>query len=274
LIIAGAVEMPGAAILASIAALRAGAGKVRVATAEASALAVGAAIPELFVLAIADGQRRDGSLRRIVDSAKKTDALLIGPGMRDVKAIRFLLPKLLRLDNLRALIIDATALPVAAKFLPARGRVRGKTIITPHVSEMAALCNVSPAKGDPLKHARRMAKRFACIVVLKGAETIICSPDGAAYLNRRGNVGLATAGSGDVLAGLMAGLCARGAEPLQAAVLAVSIHARAGEKLAQEIGPLGYLARDITRQIPNLLRLVAKRPPTREETRGAIARRR
>jgi hydroxyethylthiazole kinase-like uncharacterized protein yjeF len=275
LIIAGAVEMPGAAILASTAALRAGAGKVRVATAEAAALAVGAAVPELFVLGLANGRRRKGSLRDVVDSAEKTDALLIGPGMRDMKAIRVLLAKLLRLDNLRALIIDAAALSVAARFLSPRGRLAGKTIITPHAAEMAVLCDVSTnqIERDPLLHARRMALRFGCIVVLKGAETVICSPDGAAYLNTRGNVGLATAGSGDVLAGLMIGLCARGAAPLQAAVLAVSIHARAGEELAQDFGPFGYLAREIAHQIPKLLPVISKRPPSMR-AKGASARKR
>jgi hydroxyethylthiazole kinase-like uncharacterized protein yjeF len=260
LIIAGAVEMPGAAILASTAALRAGAGKLRVATAEAAALAVGAAVPELFVLGISEGRNRNQSLRDILNSAKKTDSVLIGPGMRDENAIRALLPKLLRLDTLRALVIDATALPVAAQFLSAHGSLAGKTIITPHAAEMATLCHASPDKveRDPLSHARRMAKRFGCVVVLKGAETVICSPEGDSYLNKRGNNGLATAGSGDVLAGVMIGLCARGADPLQAAVLAVSIHARAGEQLAKEIGPLGYLARELADRIPKVLPAVSK----------------
>jgi NAD(P)H-hydrate repair Nnr-like enzyme with NAD(P)H-hydrate dehydratase domain len=125
---------------------------------------------------------------------------------------------------------------------------------------MAAVCNASPdeVERDPLLHAKRMAARSGCIVVLKGAETVICSPEGAAYLNKRGNTGLATAGSGDVLAGVIIGLCARGAEPLQAAVLAVSIHARAGERLAKESGPIGYLARELADQIPKLLPLISK----------------
>jgi hydroxyethylthiazole kinase-like uncharacterized protein yjeF len=275
LIIAGAVEMPGAAILASTAALRAGAGKVRVATAEIVALAVGAAVPELFVLGIAEGRRRKESLRGIVDSAKKTNAVLVGPGMRDIKAIRALLPKLLRLENLRALIIDATALPVAAEFLSADRRLAGKTIITPHAGEMALLCNVSTnqVERDPPLHAQRMARRFGCIVVLKGAETVICSPEGQAYLNTRGNIGLATAGSGDVLAGLMIGLCARGAVPVQAAVLAVSLHARAGEELAEEFGPVGFLAREIAHQIPKLLPLISKPAGSIRATGGSARKR-
>ncbi|MFN2508893.1 MAG: NAD(P)H-hydrate dehydratase [Chthoniobacterales bacterium] len=236
LIIAGAVEMPGAAILASTAALRAGAGKTRVAIAEAAALGVATAVPELFVLGIADGARRKESLRAVIDSARAATAVLIGPGMRDTDAIRMLFPQLLAMERLRALIIDASALPVADEFLPAAGKLR--TILTPHASEMAFIAQRSHKKRgrDPLAIARDAANHLGAIVVLKGAETLICSPGGEAYLNRRGNVGLGTAGSGDVLAGFMTGLCARGVEPLQAAVWAVASHARAGELLARQRG--------------------------------------
>ena len=255
LIIAGAVEMPGAAILASTAALRAGAGKVRVATAEAAAMSVATAVPELFVIGIAEGtQQRKKSLRAVVESAEKTDVVLIGPGMRDIDAIRRLLPELVKITSLRALILDASALPLANEFLPAEGELRGRTIITPHRGEMAAIADVSPDEvaSDPLRFARETAQRLGSVVALKGAETIICSDDGPAFLNKRGNVGLATAGSGDVLAGIIAGLCARGADPLQAAALAVAVHARAGERLVERVGPIGYLARELLGEIPRL----------------------
>lgn len=257
LIVAGAAEMPGAAILAGTAVLRAGAGKARVATAEAAAVAVGAAVPELFVLSFAEGKRRASSLNAILDTARKADAVLIGPGLRDEDAIRRLLPELLRIENLRALIIDATALALAAKFLTRRNSLVGKTIITPHAAEMASLCElpVEEVERDAQRVALEAAERFGSVVVLKGAETFISAEKGPIYVNKRGNVGLATAGSGDVLAGILAGLCARGAEPLQAAVLAVSIHARAGEQLAEEVGPLGYLARELADQIPKVLPL-------------------
>jgi hydroxyethylthiazole kinase-like uncharacterized protein yjeF len=260
LIIAGAIEMPGAAILASTAALRAGCGKVRVAIAEAAAIAVGIAVPELFVLPIAaTGRRRRDSLDRVIDSAAKADAVLIGPGMRDLAAIRALLPRLLRLDGLRALVIDATAIPILPGLRLPRApaeRVAGRIVLTPHASEMARLCQVSEEKieSEPVAHAREIAKRFGSIVVLKGAETFVCGAEGPAYVNKRGNVGLATAGSGDVLAGIITGLCARGTDRLQAAAWAVGLHARAGEKLARRRGRLGYLAREIADEIPALLR--------------------
>jgi hydroxyethylthiazole kinase-like uncharacterized protein yjeF len=241
LVIAGAAEMPGAAILASTAGLRAGAGKVRVATAHAAAFPVATAVPELFVQSIAEGAERERSLRAVLESARNTNAVLIGSGMRDAEAIRFLIPELLRIDSLGALVVDATAIPIAVEFLHRHRKSRGHTILTPHQGEMGKLGSAAEA-----------AARFASVVVAKSAETLICAEDGRTYLNKRGNVGLATAGSGDVLAGIMAALCARGAEPLQAAVWAVSIHARAGERLAKRIGPMGYLARDLLDEIPRL----------------------
>ena len=256
LVIGGAMEMPGGAILASTAALRAGAGVVQVATAEAVALAVATAVPELFVVGMAEGgKRRKESLRAVIDLAKLADVVLIGPGLRDEEAIRFLLPELLGLDNLRALIIDAKAIPIAAEFLPAGGKLRGKTILTPHAGETASISKASKdeVERDPSRVGHETAQRLGSIIVLKGSETLICAPEASAYLNTAGNVGLATAGSGDVLAGILAGLCARGGEPLQAAVFGVSVHARAGEKLARRVGPIGYLAREILSEIPKLI---------------------
>jgi hydroxyethylthiazole kinase-like uncharacterized protein yjeF len=254
LIVAGAVEMPGAAILASTAALRAGAGKVRVAIAEAAALAVAAAVPELFVLGLRDDESRDADLQAVIDSARNTNAVLIGPGMRDVAAIESLLPRLLEMENLRALVIDATALPIAAKLLGKHSSCT-PVVLTPHAAELAMMMNASVDQivADPFRSARVAAEKLGCVVASKGAETFICAPDGTAFRNDRGNVGLATAGSGDVLAGIVAGLCARGTEPLQAAAWAVALHARAGERLAKRVGPVGYLAREIPGELPQLL---------------------
>ncbi|MFL6590462.1 MAG: NAD(P)H-hydrate dehydratase [Chthoniobacterales bacterium] len=256
LIIAGAVEMPGAAILASTAALRAGCGKVRLAIAEAAAIAVGCAVPELFVLPIATGKGRNAALRNIIDSAHKADAVLMGPGMRDIPAIRFLLPRLLSLDSIRAVIIDATALRVLADLRPRTSDIKCPLILTPHHAEAATLCNSAAEKISeaPLHYARDIAGRFDATIVLKSAETVICAAStNADYLNRRGNIGLATAGSGDVLAGIIAGLCARGADPVQATVWAVALHAQAGEHLGKRVGLVGYLARELVDEIPGLL---------------------
>ena len=257
LVIAGAVEMPGGAVLTGTAALRAGAGVVQVATAESAVSAVATAVPELYVVGIAgDGERRQESLHTVIELARLADVVLIGPGMRDVEAVRSLLPELLGMDHLDALIIDAKAIAIAAEFLPAKGKLRGKTILTPHAGEMEEIVKSSKeeTEQDPLRVAREAAGQLGSVILLKqGPKVLICAADGPAYLNTGGNVGLDTAGSGDVLAGVLAGLCARGAEPLQAAVYGASALARAGEKLARQIGPVGYLARELLPEIPMLL---------------------
>ena len=257
LIIAGGVEMPGGAVLTGTAALRAGAGVVQVATAESAVLAVATAVPELYVVGIAsDDEHRQGSLRTVVELAKLADVVLIGPGLRDEEIIRSLLPELLMMDHLNALVIDAKAIAVAAEFLPAKGKLHGKTILTPHAGEMEDIAKASKeeTEQDPLRLVREVAGKLGSVILLKqGPKVLICAADGAAYLNDGGNVGLDTAGSGDVLAGVLAGLCARGVEPLQAAVYGASALARAGEKLAQAIGPVGYLARELLPEIPLLL---------------------
>lgn len=242
LIIGGAVEMPGAVILASNAALRAGAGKVRVATAESIAPFVAAAVPESFAFGIEDRAA-------VLDSAAHADTVLIGSGMRDADAIRELLPRLLKIETLRALIIDASAF---AQVDPTK--LHERTILTPHRGEMCAMLHITEDElaNDPINCGCGLAFRSGSVVVLKGAETLICSGDRSVFVNSRGNVGLATAGSGDVLAGIIAGFCARGAEPMQAAVWAVAIHARAGERLAKRVGAIGYLAREIVDEIPGL----------------------
>ena len=257
LVIAGAVEMPGGAVLTGMAALRAGAGVVQVATAESAVSSVATAVPEFYVIGFSsDDERRQESLRAVIELAKLADVVLIGPGMRDVEAIRSLLPELLKMDHLDALIIDAKAIAIAAEMLPAKGDLRGKTILTPHADEMDEITKASKEETEQysLRVAREAANQLGSVILLKqGSKVLICAGDGPAYLNTGGNVGLNTAGSGDVLAGILAGLCARGAEPLQAAVYGASAIARAGEKLAQQIGPVGYLARELLPEIPRLL---------------------
>ena len=106
---------------------------------------------------------------------------------------------------------------------------------------------------EPAVTARRAAEQWGVVLTLKGRETFIAAPDGRIYCNTAGNVGLATSGSGDTLAGIIAGLAARGAEPLQAAVWGVYLHASAGDRLAERMGRLGFLARELLDEIPALM---------------------
>jgi len=251
LVIGGSCEIPGAALLAAEAALRAGAGKLQIATARPVAMAMAVALPEARVMglaATADGELRlqGAALRRDV---ARTDALLIGPGMRGKPALRAQIARLLATSGCAA-VLDAGAL-VQTRGMADPGRI----VLTPHHGEMAALSGVPIERigADPMAAAVEYAQRSGAIVVLKSATTVIAAPDGTRWVHRGGSPCLGTSGSGDVLAGIVCGLLARGASATQAAVWGVHLHARAGAVLAQRVGPLGPLAREIATQVPGLL---------------------
>lgn len=254
LIIAGSCEVPGAAILAARAALRAGAGKVAIATDEAVALPIGIAVPECLVIGLAakpDGKFDDRSVNALVARVNAADAVLIGPGMLDEPATVDLVCQLLERCANVPMVLDAGAL--AAGNTP---RAAGRNILlTPHGGEMAKLCDTSKAsiQACPVEAAIHAARRWKVAVALKGAETIIVSPEGEAWRHAGDVPGLATAGSGDVLAGVIAGLASRGASLLQAAAWGVCLHGEAGRRLSRKIGSVGFLASEIALEIPPLL---------------------
>jgi hydroxyethylthiazole kinase-like uncharacterized protein yjeF len=154
------------------------------------------------------------------------------------------------------LILDAAAIIGLRTDERLLAPLEARAVLTPHAGEMAALLGVEKqaVENDPAELARRAADKFGAVVVLKGAESWIATPAGALYRYDGGNVGLATSGSGDTLAGIVAGLAARGAPPLNAVVWAVYLHGSAGRALAKRIGPLGFLARELLAELPPLLR--------------------
>jgi hydroxyethylthiazole kinase-like uncharacterized protein yjeF len=260
LIIAGSREMPGALVLAGTAALRAGAGKLTLVTAASIAAQVGVALPEARVIGLAetaDGGLLAADARPLHDACRQAGAVLIGPGMQDDAATTDLVRALLADCAHAPLILDACAMQVVrgAHGVPFAGPV----LLTPHAGEMAGLTGKDreAVAADPEAAAALAAQSWNAVVVLKGALTAIATPGGQRWRHAGGNTGLAISGSGDVLAGLIAGLAARGAPPQQAAAWSVALHAMAGEQLAIRHGPLGYLAREIGTEIPRLLRVLS-----------------
>jgi hydroxyethylthiazole kinase-like uncharacterized protein yjeF len=165
-----------------------------------------------------------------------------------------------------AVVLDAcamgTLLHAPAGWAPGEAfRFRQPVIVTPHCGEMAHLTGIEKDDIVSGPDARALASSAAwnAVVALKGARTVIASPQGEMWEHEGGNVGLAISGSGDTLAGIIAGLAARGATLEQAACWGVALHARAGERLAERMGVLGYLAREIPNEIPALLESVAGR---------------
>ncbi|MES2743155.1 MAG: NAD(P)H-hydrate dehydratase [Pseudomonadota bacterium] len=259
LIVGGSREMPGALILAATAALRAGAGKLSLATAASVAPLVALALPEARVIGLeetAQGGLLAASAPALLALAGQVDAVLIGPGMQDEAACRALVRALLARFGASRIVLDAAAMNVACVSSAPEFCFSSPVLLTPHAGEMAHLCGQSKEaiQADPQAAALAAARRWQAIVALKGAATVIAMPDGRCWHHQGGNIGLAISGSGDTLAGLITGLAARGASLEQACAWGVALHAMAGDQLALRFGILGYLAREIPAEIPALLR--------------------
>lgn len=256
LLIAGSRDTPGSAVLAAHGAMRAGAGKVRIATVDSRAAHIALAMPEARVSALAEA--RDGGFARsatkqIILFAKDADIIIAGPGMQENKAADALAALLPRLGL--SLVLDAAMLHA----LPARAgdarRADRPPILLPHHGEMASLidCDEDDVAADPLGCGRACADRYDAVTLVKGVQSHVVAPDGRAWLYRGGGPGLGVSGSGDVLAGIVGGLLARGADPLTACLWGVFLHGEAGAALAKKVGPIGYLARELPAEIPALL---------------------
>lgn len=258
LVVGGTRRTSGAVVLAALAALRSGAGKVQVATARSALGLVAPLLPEALVAVLPEDRHGSPSgrgLGALREMAERADALCIGPGLTDPRAARRLLDALVGMAPRGTWILDAAAIYALRGADRLIGRLGPRAVLTPHAGEMARLLGQARGRVEAgaIDAARAFARAHACVVVLKGAQTAIGDAQGAVFLNRRGNAGLATAGSGDVLAGIVAGCAARGAVPLTAALHGVHAHALAGERLARRVAAAGYLARELLDELPALL---------------------
>ncbi|KGQ20576.1 ADP-dependent (S)-NAD(P)H-hydrate dehydratase [Lysobacter dokdonensis DS-58] len=249
LVVGGSTRIPGAAVLAATAALRAGAGKLQVATSRPVAMQVAIALPEAKVSGVlADSKGEITTLGRDVASdVERAEAVLVGPGMLATPATRRVAVGILR--RAKAVVLDAGALEAALQRTGAAVRV-----VTPHFGEMAGLLGIdaSDVAAEPEAIAYDFATKHGATVVLKSARTVIANPSGEVWVHARGSAGLGTSGSGDVLAGLICGLMAQGVPADQASVWGVALHGRAGEILSREVGTTGFLAREIAQRVPGI----------------------
>ncbi len=257
-VVGGSAQIPGAILLAALASLRAGAGQLKIATAQSVAASIAVAVPEAWVLPLpesAEGGFDPACAHEIAENANNANAVLFGPGMMDADATSRLLHAALPQIEKPTLVLDAAPLACLGDAPELLHSLNGNVIVTPHAGEMAAMLGRTKAeiKTDPQAAALEAAAKLKAVVAMKGSQTFIAAPDGRVYLNRYGNIGLATSGSGDTLAGIIAGLAARGADPVQATVWGVYLHARAGDALAKRVGPLGFLARELLAEIPALM---------------------
>ena len=259
----GSSEIPGALLLAGVAALRAGAGKLQIASPRSTAPSLAVALPEARVFALPE--TNDGYLdrkagTRTIECAHGADAILVGPGMLNDDAIRGFMDEVVRRVGEKQLVIDALALGALRG-----GRYRfteeARVVLTPNVGEMATITGQAPAavEADPRGVAAAVAQNLNAVVLMKGSETFIATPDGEVFRYSEGEVGLATSGSGDILAGIVVGLLARGAALDQAAVWATYLHGAAGNRLKRRMGAIGFLARELSAEIPALMNALVVR---------------
>jgi ADP-dependent NAD(P)H-hydrate dehydratase len=243
LVVAGSERNPGAAWLAAIAALRAGAGRLTVATASGAIGNLAPGLPEAMVVPLRVGRVFEKCIER-------ADSIVIGPGWEPSAVSKRWVQRLLAQTKC-PVVIDAGA-------MHGWGDVErpSRCILTPHAGEMAKLSGHTRTYVE--KNAVRVASDFArcagVVLLLKGARSFLVDGDGPIWMYTGGHPGLGTSGSGDVLAGCIGGLAARGLDPFWAAAWGAHLHGSAGHHLAKTIGPTGYLAREVADAFPTLLR--------------------
>ncbi len=253
-IIAGSLGMSGAAALAGRAALRCGAGLVRVATPKSVLPIVASIEPSFTTISLPEdsqGRISEKAISIILNTASENNVLAFGPGIGTSPALRSILEVLIEQANLR-LVIDADGLNNLSKIKNWPTRLKAKTVLTPHPGEMKRLWSAlfrDPLPPNRQDQAAKLAQHSGTVVVLKGSGTVVT--DGRSfYINRTGNPGMATAGSGDVLTGAISALMAQGLNDLDAAILGVYIHGLAGDITAEKLSQTSLIATDIIESLP------------------------
>lgn len=256
--VCGSLDYAGAGLLAASAALRAGAGLTILAVPASLQPVIAGRVPELVTWGLpeqAPGEV-DAPAAAARIAAGPADALLVGPGLRPGAATAALVRALAAADPSGAarppVVLDAEALNVLADPALAAWPLGRPAILTPHPGELARLDGRPPDPDDGARadRATALARRTGAIVVLKGARTVVAAPDGRRARSDARNPALATGGTGDILAGVIASLLAQGLAPWDAACAGVHLHAGAGERVAARIGDAGLLASDLLPEIP------------------------
>ncbi|MFL6736951.1 MAG: NAD(P)H-hydrate dehydratase [Sphingomonas sp.] len=256
LIVAGSSAVPGAALLCAIAAMRSGAGKLRIATVESAAIGLGIAMPEAMVIGLSetkDGGFSSDAAQRIEELAREADAVVAGPGVKSSGRCQEIAQALL--ESSAAVALDVAFLHALEPPDRRRHERSSMPILLPNAEELASLldCDSSEVEENSLQSGIRAAELYRSVVLVKGVASHVVTPGGECWTYEGGAPGLGVSGSGDVLAGIVGGLLARGAEPLNALLWSVWLHGEAGARLAKKVGPIGFLAREIADEIPALM---------------------
>jgi NAD(P)H-hydrate epimerase len=247
--------MLGAAALSSLAAMRSGAGLVTAAVPRNLNLTLQKKISNI-VMTMPLAQSRTGSFSlKAYDQIKKIwdrfDAIAIGPGLGRELSVQRLAREII-IHCPKPLVIDADALFALAGHVQILFKAKAARVLTPHSGEMSRLVDrsVKAIETNRSKTSRDFAHRYNCVLLLKGHQTVVASPEGKTYVNRTGNAGMATAGSGDVLTGMIAAFLGQGLSPFDAAKYGAYYHGRAGDRAAASRTKGSMIASDIIEHIP------------------------
>lgn len=250
-VVGGSRTTPGAALLAGVTALRVGAGRLTMAVARSVAVPLAVAVPESGVIGLPeteDGSPDGTGIDLLADALATADAVLVGPGLDDPERTIALLDALTdAVPRKVPVLLDAFALGVLPRAPEVAERLAGRLVLTPNPKEAALLLGVDEIDD---RTCSRIATTYDAVV---SCQSQVAAPDGRRWEVSTGTPGLATSGSGDVLAGSLVGILARGADLAQAACWATHLHAAAGDRLATRVGHLGYLARELPDELPVLL---------------------
>jgi NAD(P)H-hydrate epimerase len=260
LVIAGSTGKTGAASMASISALRAGAGLVTLAIAESLNPVLESQMLEAMTVPLPESKRGvlgDSAFKAIQQELPGKKCLAIGPGIGQAgdtkKLIRRIIPA-----SIVPIVVDADGINNLVGEVNNLKNAKAPIILTPHPGEMARLLEtgISQVQQDRINCARKFAVDYGVHVVLKGARTVIAHPDGRVFVNPTGNTGMASGGMGDVLTGIIAGLVVQGLTAEAATCAGVYLHGAAADSLAEKMGPIGYLAGDVMNAIPGEIKRV------------------
>ncbi len=262
-IIAGSTGLTGAAILACKAALRSGMGLLKLYVPESLNIIITTAVPETVIIPLVEirkGVIGINNFNKVIEESNKSDVLAIGPGCGVNAEVGELLKRII-FEVHKPLVIDADGLNALAKNVHWLENKKSDIIITPHPGEMSRLCgeSIEEVNDHPIETALKFSKEWGVITVLKGSRTVIATPSGEVFININGNPGMATAGSGDVLTGVITSFIAQGFKPIDAAIFGVYIHGMAGDIMAESRGEHGLLAGDIVDGITRALKVLAGR---------------
>ena len=261
LILAGSRGMTGAAHLTGMAALRSGAGLVTVGVPEAVYRIIARREAELMVRPYPSTPRGTLSLGGFLEIKKfchTQTVLALGPGLSQNGTTQKLIRKMITSSEL-PVVIDADGLNALKGHLKVLKACRGRALLTPHPGEFirvfgGKLNNTQAVRKD---RATAVARDHGVVIVLKGHHTVVASPDGETYVNKTGNPGMATAGSGDVLTGVIAALIGQGFSLYEAACLGVYVHGFAGDRAAREMGEISLTAGDILSHLPKAFKKIS-----------------